>query len=155
MPTDKAFDKAGLIAHLITRVTEKTTRAHVHVDEIRSSLLNENKSSAGDKHETSRAMAQIELEKASKNAGELDRVLQVLRQMSSLTGKQKQIALGTLIQCTNFYIFVSVGLGEIEWQGSTVYTSSFNAPLIQLLRSKKQGDSFQFNGKEEHILALL
>jgi len=45
-----------------------------HISDLQNSLLSETKSSAGDKHETGRAMLQLEREKAGRQLAEINKL---------------------------------------------------------------------------------
>ncbi|GAA4801623.1 hypothetical protein GCM10023330_04420 [Litoribaculum gwangyangense] len=53
------------------------------INEIQESLLSETKSSAGDKHETGRAMIQIEREKAGNQLAEIEKTKQILSKINT------------------------------------------------------------------------
>lgn len=84
---------------------------------------NETKSTAGDKHETSRAMMQIEQEKLGKQLKELQEQKYELEK-TDLSKTSKQIAKGTLIQSDKGFLFLSIGLGKIVVDGKTVFAVS-------------------------------
>ena len=60
------LDKRIVYTCVEKELQSRIERIQIQFDELQKSLTNETKSSAGDKHETGRAMAQLEQEKLSK-----------------------------------------------------------------------------------------
>lgn len=118
--------------------------------EVQQSADEETKSSAGDKYETARAMAQNEMEKLNAQLQENRKLQQVLEQIDPLRGAPV-IQLGSAVKTTqgNFYIAVSAGaLG----QGKEVcYAISPASPIGARLMGQKAGYEFQFNQKTYRI----
>lgn len=112
--------------------------------ELTEGASNEGKSSAGDKHETARTMAQLEQEKLGKQLNEL------LQQRSVLEKNN-----GLLLQTSRGILFVCIALGRIEVEGKTIMVLSPQSPLGALLSGKKEGAVVAFNGTEYRIEAVL
>ena len=66
------------------------------IKEIQESLTTETKSSAGDKHETGRAMLQLEREKAGNQLAEIQKVKESLSKID-FKKTSKKIGLGSLV----------------------------------------------------------
>lgn len=117
------------------------------------SANNETKSSAGDKHETARAMMQLEQEKLSKQLTELLEQKSELKKID-ITKSSAQIAKGTLIQSDKGFLFLSIGLGKIVVDEKTVFAISPQSPLGKLLLGKKENDVVEMNGVKYSIQKL-
>jgi hypothetical protein len=113
----------------------------------------EEKSSAGDKYETSRAMSHLEKDMHARqlaaNRNELAALFKI-----DCTKISASIAEGTLVVCSGCNFFIVAGLGKINFDNKDVYLVSPNAPLAGLLFKKQAGDSFIFNKKELVIEAV-
>ncbi len=120
------------------------------ISEAKESLHNETKGSAGDKHETSREMARQELEKVELNHAEL---VKAVHQLERLNPNQKhgKIQLGSLIKTEDAFYYISISLGEIKVQETSVFCISSNAPIARSLMSLREGDQIAFMGKELFI----
>ncbi len=114
---------------------------------------NETKSSAGDKHETSRAMMQIEQEKLGKQIKEIQEQRTELEKID-ISKPSVQIAKGTLIQSDKGILFLSVGLGKIIIDEQTVFAISPQSPLGLKLVGKKENDTVEMNGVKYKIEEL-
>lgn len=59
---------------------------------------------------------------------------------------------GSVVETNKDYYFVAVPVGEIILEdGSQVYAISTEAPIYQVMKDKKAGDSFNFKDKEREI----
>ncbi len=119
----------------------------------KNALQSETKSSAGDKHETGRAMLQLEMEKASQQYDVVHKMQSVLQQISSVK-KTDLISLGTLVY-TNFQnYYLSISVGEVVVKGQSYYCISTLSPIGKILIGKKEEDILDFNGKTITILRV-
>ena len=109
-------------------------------------LTSETKSSAGDKHETGRAMLQLEMEKASQQ-------LEGIYQMKSILAKIKLedtselVKLGSLISTNLATYFLAISTGQITISNKNYYAISPSSPIGKMLLGKKVDDEFVFNDK--------
>lgn len=116
------------------------------VADIVQSLASETKSSAGDKHETGRAMLQLEREKTSKQLAEIEHEQQVLSKVSPET-YSAFIRLGSLVVTPQANYYISISAGKLENEGNVYYAVSAAAPIAKALIGKKAGDEVIFQGK--------
>lgn len=98
------------------------------LQELGEGALNDSKSSAGDKHETARAMMQLEQEKISKQLDELLNQKGTLQKIDT-TLKSAQIVKGSLVKTNKGYLFLSVALGRLLVDGVTIMAISPQSPL--------------------------
>ena len=106
---------------------------------------NDTKSSAGDKHETARAMMQLEHEKISRQLDELNRQKNSLEQIAINTVSSKIIN-GSLIKTNNGYLFLSVAIGKINVDDIPVMVFSSQSPIGIKMLGHKAGDTIERNG---------
>ncbi len=119
----------------------------------KNALQSETKSSAGDKHETGRAMLQLEMEKASQQYDVIHKMQSVLQQILSVK-KTDLISLGSLVY-TNFQnYYLSISVGEVVVTGQSYYCISTLSPIGKILIGKKEEDILDFNGKTITILRV-
>ncbi|MEY3417485.1 MAG: hypothetical protein RL711_215 [Bacteroidota bacterium] len=52
-------------------------------------------------------------------------------------------------------LFVSVSLGQVNFDGDTFVAISTKSPLYQVMEGKKKGDSFEFRGRKFNIKDIL
>ena len=111
---------------------------------VTESSNNETKSSAGDKHETARAMMQLEQEKLGKQLKEIEEQKTELVKLD-ISKTPSLIARGTLIQSDKGFLFLSIGLGKIVVHGEPVFAISPQSPLGLKLLGKKEKDIVEMN----------
>lgn len=111
------------------------------------------KSSAGDKHETSTAMAQLEQEKLTKQINDFLLLRDILRQINAEKIHTK-IELGSLVETNNGWYYFSIGLGAVKVDNMNVFCMTLQAPIGKLLEGKKVGESVVFNGNTTFILGI-
>lgn len=114
----------------------------------------ETKSTAGDKHDTSRAMMQLEVEQLSKRLMTAEKMLQSFTKFSPDSGKNK-ISLGSMVSTDSATYYLSVGLGKIEFNNQPIFVISPASPVGNTLLGKKKGDTFIFNGKNFEIKSVI
>ena len=124
------------------------------ISEIQESLQSETKSSAGDKHETGRAMLQLEREKAGNQLAEIQITQENLSRID-VAKKAEVISLGSVVYTTKSNYFVSISAGEIEADESSFYAISPSTPIGQLLFSKKVGEEVAFRDQKFKITNII
>lgn len=113
------------------------------ISDIQNSLQSETKSSAGDKHETGRAMLQLEREKAGQQLAEIEKQKQILNKINVESQHQK-VALGSVVETTQANYFIALSAGEIVADSTSYFAISSATPIAQLLLTKAVGDTVQF-----------
>ncbi len=114
---------------------------------------NDSKNSAGDKHETGVAMAQLEQEKLTKQINELLTIQENLQKINPTTSHTK-IGLGSLVETNNGWYYFSVGIGTIKMESFSIFAINPKAPIGELLLGKTKGECILFNGKSTEILSI-
>ena len=113
------------------------------IEEIQESLTSETKSSAGDKHETGRAMLQLEREKAGQQLAEIENVKNALAQIN-IEKTSETVIIGSLVYTSQFNYFITISAGLLKVDSETFYAISPQTPIGQLLLGKRVGDGFVF-----------
>jgi len=113
------------------------------ISDIQNSLQSETKSSAGDKHETGRAMLQLEREKAGHQLAEVQKLNEILHKIK-LEIHHQSVALGSVVYSTQSNYFIAISAGEITINNDKFYAISPSTPMAKLLLSKTVGDCIEF-----------
>ena len=124
------------------------------ISDIQGSLQSETKSTAGDKHETGRAMLQLEREKAGNQLAELQKQIEILHKINADVSHSK-VALGSIVKTSGSNYFISVSVGELKVGNEIFYAISLSTPIGQLLVSKTAGDNIQFRAQKFTITEVL
>jgi len=118
------------------------------------SLDSEGKSSAGDKHETGRAMIQLEREKLAQQRERNDQDIKTLDALKNKT-TTVHIAPGALVNTSLASYFLAVPADAFSHNDKKIYCISPQSPIGQLLLGKKAGESFSFRGNSIKLLEVL
>ena len=106
------------------------------------SMMNETKSSAGDKYETGRAMMHLEKDKHSRQLAEALKLKQTL-QLVNTESRSEQIGLGSLVYTSigNFYIAISAG--KYTETAEDIHCISLASPIGQALAGYKEKEKLR------------
>lgn len=133
--------KTEVITGISVFLKEKLNHLQHEIDQLRNDIASDSKSTAGDKHETSRAMAQLEMEKLGKQFQDYQKQHQWLIQITNSNQKTENcIKLGSLIQLSNGWYLLGIGLGKIDLSFGSVFCISAHSPIGQQLLNKQIGD---------------
>ena len=123
--------------------------------ELFKSLNEETKSSAGDKHETTRAMIQIEREKNSKRIKEIENSKKQLIVIKSVQLNNLKVSTGSIIFTSNNNYFISISSEIYSSDTNKIYCVSTNTPIAKSYLGKKIGDIVTFNNIESKIEKII
>jgi len=120
---------------------------------IQESLQSETKSSAGDKHETGRAMLQLEREKAGNQLIDIQKQQELFSRVTIDTSSDV-IRLGSIVTTDKGVYFLAISVGAIVINAKTYYAISPSSPIGKVLLGKSKGESFVFNGVAQKIIEV-
>ena len=127
------------------------------VEEIISSnqkaLQSETKSSAGDKHETGRAMLQLEMEKASQQFAAISKMKEILSKVD-MTNNSEAAHLGSIIHTTSGNYFLSISAGQLAVENAVYFAISVSSPIGKILLGKKTNSEYFFNKRNNKVLFI-
>jgi transcription elongation GreA/GreB family factor len=150
---EKIEIKRSLLKECLHQVAVKYETVSQIIRSNKKALESETKSSAGDKHETGRAVLQLEMEKASQQFAVVEKMQETLKRISP-EKLQETVALGSVVITSGFNYYIAVSLGELSIGKDQYYAISPQSPIGSLLMGKKSGDLINFNGKEISILEV-
>lgn len=134
-------------------LAERIQSLKSQLSELIEGAKNDSKSTAGDKHETARAMMQIEQEKLSNQLNLLLTQEQVLNRIDP-AAHNELVSNGALVKTDQGCIYISIPLGRIAVGDAFVMCISAQSPLGMKLVGKRTGDSEEFNGTAYRIEAV-
>jgi len=114
----------------------------------------EGKSSAGDKYETGRAMAQIERDKAAQQAQEALKLKQALDHIDRAQQHQK-VMTGSVVSTAHYNFYIAIGAGKMTVSGLDFIVVGPSSPLGKSLMGLAVDDTFTFNNQHHKILQVL
>ena len=150
---EKLRFKSSLKNYCLTLIEQRINHSRQAMNQAQHAANSEEKSSAGDKYETSRAMNQRERDMF---AQQLDAALQELSLAASIDCSRinSTAVPGTVIISQNACFFIFAGLGKVKFEGRDVFVISSRAPLIEQFFQKKCEESFIINGKTDYIIEI-
>jgi len=147
--------KQEVLSSIKNLLAARVETARKAMNEAQAAANEEGKSSAGDKYETGRAMAQ---NLRDMNALQLSQALAALESFEKIAipFPSDKIRAGSLIQTQENWYFLGAGLGKMETPTlKNLFALSLSAPLGQAFLGKKPGQEVQFMGKTLTILSVL
>jgi transcription elongation GreA/GreB family factor len=144
------MDKELLKKYLLELVESSIQKVAMDLNQIQQSANEETKSSAGDKYETGRAMAQLEIEKLTQQQSiHFQNKEQLLK--TNVKAEVDKIKLGSLVRMNNQLYFISISLGKIVFENENIFCISSVSPIGQLLLSKNKGEEINWNNQKLKI----
>ena len=146
--------KQKIYQHLLQIVNEKIALYEQVLADLKESGANETKSTAGDKHETSLAMLQIE---QSNNRTQLNEVFakKALLEKINPINTASVVLNGSLVKTNQGIFYLSIALGKVIVEEMQVFTISPQSPLGQKLMGLRVGDEVNMNTYNYLILSIL
>jgi len=132
---------------------QKINLVQQSIQEAQRSANEETKSSAGDKYETGRAMAQLEIEKLTTQLTVLQRQLQELIRIGPFS-ISSHIAAGSLVHTDAGIFYIATNVGDVVAEGKKVFAISPQAPIAQKMIGLSATDVIQLNGRTFRIVAV-
>lgn len=114
----------------------------------------EEKSSAGDKYETTRAMMQIEKDK---NAKQLEETIKLKKALSQINpnSSSDHVVLGSLVITDKGNFYISISVGKLKLDHIEYIAIAPTSPLGAAFMNRKVSESATFNGQVYKISKVL
>ena len=135
-------------------LTDKINENKEAITVLKESVGNETKSSAGDKHETARAMMHLEQEKVMKQLAVNQKVLSVVNRVDP-EQENTTIGLGSLVITDRICFYIIAGIGQIHLEEQNYYMVSFQSEIVQAFKGKKKGDTILFKNQSYSVKEVL
>ncbi|TAE87447.1 MAG: hypothetical protein EAY81_04060 [Bacteroidetes bacterium] len=146
--------KQQIITACKTLLEQRIEHATTAMNSAQESANSEDKSSAGDKYETSRAMGQLDRDMNAKQLAIAKEELNELLKINPDTPCQ-YVSKGALVQSNQLYFFVATGIGVIKVADLSIGVVSPESPIAKNAWHKKVGDQITVAGKPHTILAIV
>jgi hypothetical protein len=154
--------KTVYLAQLNSLIKDKILSAQQLIDFTEESKTSATKGSAGDKHETARAMMERELALAKAQLNKAEFLQNELSKIS-LLHKCNKVEFGALIITSGAKYFMSIGLGKVSLHldsalskdSAFFYAISGGSPLGLVLLGKQKGHNINFHGSNIEIIDVV
>ncbi len=134
----------------LQNLTDQINAYQQSLDELKASVQNETKSTAGDKHETALAMLQMEQSQVAKRMLDAIDTRKIFLQLD-ISEQHDFIKSGSLVKTSHGYFLLGVALPKISTEGKTILAVSPQSPLGSLLLGKHAGEKIIMNHLEHTI----
>lgn len=154
MPEINQDTKTALFGLCQQYVQLRIDTARQAMEAAQEAANSESKSSAGDKYETGRAMAQLERDR---NAQLLAGALQLDRDLQQVVVDKtyKSVQPGSVVTTNRGTYFVSIGAGKLSLQGTDYFAVSAGSPIALALAGQKVGAVTTFNKMTYEVLGVV
>lgn len=139
--------KQQLYALCLGYIEERIKNSEQAIQFAQDSANEETKSSSGDKYETGRAMAQLEIEKINTQLNEAKKLKLNLLQLENTVATER-VQPGNLVTTNQGKFYISIPAGQFTIDNETYFAISPSSPIAQQLLFSNAGDRFTFNKKE-------
>ena len=144
--------KRTILNSLERKLARQLAEATARVGSLMESLEAEAKSTAGDKHETGRAMIHQEIEAVQATVDRTADQVRLCRRWANEEGSFDRVAPGALVETDGPWVFV--GLGRLELDAREVLSISPASPLAEALHGKQVGDVVVLGNRRATIRAI-
>ena len=145
--------KKILFSHCKADLEKKIEILELQKKSLQKDLTSEIKSSVGDKHETGRAMIQLELEKLGNQIHKIELNYQRLNTIKDFK-TSNIVSLGSIIFTDKANYYLAVAADSFKINSKVFYCISTQSPIGKLLIGKKINQSIRFNDIESIILEI-
>ena len=136
-------------------VIEKIQVIEAAMAQAQESANSEEKSTAGDKHDTARAMSHIERDMYARQLSEALKLKQTLDSID-INLNRNEVEAGSLVVTDQANYFLAVALGKIMLEDKTeVFAISPMSPIGQKFLGKMGGAVINFNGRSITVHEVL
>ncbi|KPM47828.1 hypothetical protein [Jiulongibacter sediminis] len=135
-------------------------KVQLRLDEARKAMTaaqtaanEETKSSAGNKYETGRAMAQNDRDMYARQEAEAKAEMAVLQSIDPQKKYEFPIT-GAFIETSIGKILIATSIGFLQVNGEKAMVISETSPMAQALKGKKAEEIFEFRGQHVKIISI-
>jgi len=154
MSKEQIHSKPELIDAFMALAKEKVSAAEEMLCSLTDSRNSETKSSAGDKHETSRAMVEHELDQVQAQL-KLAKALRHEMEQCIFASPQDTVGMGSLVITSAGNFMICAALGKLNHNGSIYFAISGHSPMSKALAGIRVGDTVRVQGMNVRIEAIL
>lgn len=153
MVADKS-DKSTYYTACLVAIQLRLDAARAGMAAAQESSNSETKSSAGDKYETGREMANQERDRHAAQLQEAQRLLADLQKINPELPSEA-VRPGSLVTTSLGLFYLSIGAGKLTTaDGQDFVAVSPAAPILVALSGRRAGEEVLFNGKPVRVLAV-
>ncbi|TWR23888.1 3-oxoacyl-ACP synthase [Mucilaginibacter achroorhodeus] len=137
----------------VAYVQQRIQAATEAIEQAQQAQTDDTKSSAGDKYETGREMAQQESNRNAAQLAEANKLMVALNRIST-NGNLLTAEAGSVVATDNGSFYLAVSAGILSVDGKSYFAVSAASPIGLHIKGKTAGEKFSLNGKDYNILSV-
>jgi len=153
MTTNALSIKQDLYARCQQYVQQRIDTARQAMESAQESANSESKSSAGDKYETGRAMAQLERDRHAQLLAEARKMEQELTRLN-VDRDYDIVQPGSLVSTNRGTFFISISAGKLTLDATDYFAVSPASPVAVALSGHRAGEVVTFNKLPYQVLSV-
>lgn len=138
----------------ISQVKEKINLLTEERRAINEGILEDTKSSAGDKFETGREMMSHDLMTITTQIKQATADLEELYRLQAVKNLTESVQEGSLVSLGDAMYLISISFGALQVEDKKLFLLSKNSPLGEILLGKKKNDQVEFRGKRIQVTEI-
>ena len=139
------WNKEEVVGYCLEKWKSRVQEIQSAMDSAQDAILNDTKSSMGDKYETSREMAQQEISRLQNQLKQAEIDLDKINNLD--LNSSELVRMGSIVQTDQFDYFIAISIGAVKIKEKTIMIISKESPIGNLLFGKKENETVQFNNK--------
>ncbi|GEM68929.1 hypothetical protein SMI01S_25350 [Sphingobacterium mizutaii NBRC 14946 = DSM 11724] len=139
------WNKEEVVGYCLKKCRNRVQEIQSAMDSAQDAILNDTKSSMGDKYETSREMAQQEISRLQNQLKQAEIDLDKINNLD--LNSSELVRMGSIVQTDQFDYFIAISIGAVKIKEKTIMIISKESPIGNLLFGKKEKETVQFNNK--------
>ncbi len=139
------WNKEEVVGYCLEKCRNRVQEIQSAMDSAQDAILNDTKSSMGDKYETSREMAQQEISRLQNQLKQAEIDLDKINYLD--LNSSELVRMGSIVQTDQFDYFIAISIGAVKIKEKTIMIISKESPIGNLLFGKKENETVQFNNK--------
>lgn len=145
--------KPTLHAACLAFIEQRMAAARAAMQAAQEASTSDTKSSAGDKYETGREMANAERDR---HAAQLHQAQQQLAELLRISPDATcdTVRPGALVHSSMGWFYLGLSAGKLVVDGQEYFAVSAAAPVALALKGKRAGEEASFNGKAVRVLTV-
>ena len=139
------WNKEEVVGYCLEKCRNRVQEIQSAMDSAQDAILNDTKSSMGDKYETSREMAQQEISRLQNQLKQAEIDLDKINNLD--LHSSELVRMGSIVQTDQFDYFIAISIGAVKIKEKSIMIISKESPIGNLLFGKKENETVQFNNK--------
>lgn len=139
------WNKEEVVGYCLEKCRNRVQEIQSAMDSAQDAILNDTKSSMGDKYETSREMAQQEISRLQNQLKQAEIDLDKINNLD--LNSSELVRMGSIVQTDQFDYFIAISIGTVKIKEKTIMIISKESPIGNLLFGKKENETVHFNNK--------